>query len=685
MRRLTVFILFFVLFLVLVPGVAMAEGFTVDQVLSAPFPSSLTVSAHGETQRIAWVFNDQGVDNIWIADGPQFNSRCLTDFKKDDGQHLSIMGFIDKGAAVVFSKNGYINPAHDPKWDGKSTLYMVSCKDGKKEKLAETAYAVVSPVSNRIAYARGGDLYVFTTGEEPKRRAKLRGGLSQLEWSPDGTKLVMCSMRGNRPHRYSFIICFDTDKDIIKYIDPSVFLNGQPRWSPDGKRIAFTRSLIHGRLGSISAREFPFPEPWEIRVADVATGKTVKVWKSPMDEASRYAEIQWLDNEHIVFMSEADGWRQLYAVPASQGEARRLTSGNFEVEDFTAVPALKRVFFNSNENDIDRRHLWSVGLSGKAVQVTKGKGIEWSPVVTGDSDYIAFIGSTAVLPAQVYVKPVKGGKSVPVAADQLPGDFPANLVTPRQVIFTASDGWKIHGQLFLPSKSFKGKRPAVMYFHGGPVRQMLLGFHYSSYYHRGYAMNQYLASQGYVVLTVNFRMGIGYGKAFRMVADGGPRGASEYRDLLAGAKYLRGLDRVDRDRIGLWGGSYGGYMTAMGLARNSDLFAAGVDFHGVHDWNQWQAWVERRDNDNNRIAWDSSPISDISNWRSPVLLIHGDDDRNVPFSETLWLVDELRKRGVYHELLVFPDDVHSFSLHRNWVKAFKATASFFDRKLKNRK
>jgi dipeptidyl aminopeptidase/acylaminoacyl peptidase len=134
--------------------------------------------------------------------------------------------------------------------------------------------------------------------------------------------------------------------------------------------------------------------------------------------------------------------------------------------------------------------------------------------------------------------------------------------------------------------------------------------------------------------------------------------------------------------MGLWGGSYGGLMTALGLARNSDLFAAGVDFHGVHDWNQWQAWAEGRRDDNNRVVWKSSPLSDISGWRSPVLLIHGDDDRNVPFSETLWLVDKLRQQGVEYELLVFPDDVHSFLLHKNWIRAFQATAEFFDRKLK---
>jgi dipeptidyl aminopeptidase/acylaminoacyl peptidase len=658
------------------------QGFTIDQVLSSPLPSSLTAASQG--QRIAWVFSDRGIDNIWLADGPQFQARKLTDFKKDDGRPLRILGFMEKGGVLIFSKNGRFNPDHDTTWDGKSTLFKLNCADGKMEELARTGGAAVSPVSNMLAYTEKGDLYVFPAAEKPKKRAAIRGNLGNLSWSPDGKHLLMVSRRGNFPHRYSYILVYSLESDSFRYIDASVYQDLQPKWSPDGKRIAFIRRLTHGHRGLINARTYPVPDPWEIRIADVKTGKSDKVWKSPPPDSIAYAQITWLDNNHVAFLSEGDGWRHLYAVPAADGQARQLTKGTFEVEQLHAVPALKRIFFNCNAEDIDRRHVWSIGLQGKMKQETKGKGIEWSPVLTGDQKYIAYIGSDAVTPAQVYAKPVNGGNAVKLAADTLPNDFPKHLVIPQQAIFKSADGWTIHGQLFRPPKSFKGKRPAVMYFHGGPIRQMLLGFHYSSYYHRGYAMNQYLASQGYVVLTVNYRLGIGYGREFREVPDGGPRGCSEYRDLLAGAKYLRSLEYVDREKIGLWGGSYGGLMTALGLARNSDLFAAGVDLHGVHDWNQWQAWSTNSENDHHRTVWKSSPIADIHHWRSPVLLIHGDDDRNVPFSETLWLAEKLAKQGVEYELLVFPDDVHGFLLHRNWVNAFKAAASFFDRKLKGK-
>lgn len=662
-------------------GVSSLCAFEIEDILSAPFPTSLTAAPSG--QRIAWVFDREGIQNIWAAEGPEFQARQLTYFKKDDGRPVRIFGFMNNNQTIVFTKGSAFNPDQDPEGITDTTLYIVGWQEGKIEEIAQASRAVVSPNGQQLAYTKKNHLWLWPgpADNKPGKKAWIQGNLSNLEWSPEGAKLVIQSDRGEPPYRYSYITVYDISLNQVKYIDASIYFDCFPTWSADGTKIAFIRRLSHNRLGIITAKKYPLPDPWEVRVADAATGSTHTVWKSPDSDSFSYVTLKWLDNEHLVLASEGDGWRHLYSVPASGGKAKPLTPGQFEVEQLVVDPVLKKVFFNSNADDIDRRHIWSVGLDGKKKTETKGESIEWSPVLTGDRKFLAFIGSSAVLPAQVYVKSLEGGKPIKLAKETLPSRFPKNLVIPKQVIFKSEDGWSIHGQLFIPPQKFKGKRPAVMFFHGGPIRQMLLGFHYSSYYHRAYSLNQYLASRGYVVLSVNFRLGIGYGLAFREVSDGGPRGASEYRDLLAGAKYLRSLANVDSDRIGLWGGSYGGLMTALGLARNSDLFAAGVDFHGVHDWNQWIAWAVHKENDNWRIAWKSSPIADIENWRSPVLLIQADNDRNVPFSETIWLAKKLKKQGVDCELLIFPDDVHSFLLHRNWVKAYKATASFFDRKL----
>ncbi len=261
------------------------------------------------------------------------------------------------------------------------------------------------------------------------------------------------------------------------------------------------------------------------------------------------------------------------------------------------------------------------------------------------------------------------------------------MVTPQQVIFSASDGLQIHGQLFLPTNAGSGKHPALIFFHGGSRRQMLLGWHYMDYYSNAYGMNQYLASLGYIVLSVNYRSGIGYGLNFREAENYGATGASEYNDVTGAGLYMARRPDVDPKRIGVWGGSYGGYLVALALARSSDLFAAGVDFHGVHDWSARGGSVANpsfdadKQRDQMRLAFESSPMASIKTWRSPVLLIQGDDDRNVDFTQMIHLVEALRKQGTEFEELVIPDEVHTFLMERSWLKAYHAAADFFARKL----
>ncbi len=253
---------------------------------------------------------------------------------------------------------------------------------------------------------------------------------------------------------------------------------------------------------------------------------------------------------------------------------------------------------------------------------------------------------------------------------------------------------QIHGQLFLPPDSKPGdKHAALVFLHGGSRRQMLLGWHYMDYYNNAYGMNQYLASQGYVVLSVNYRSGIGYGLGFREAVNQGAAGASEFHDVEGAGLYLKSRADVDPAHIGLWGGSYGGYLTALGLARDSALFAAGVDFHGVHDWSAPRAnpgpaaaaptsaaALAARE-DSARTAFESSPMAAVRTWRSPVLLIHGDDDRNVNFSETITLSNALRQQGVYFEQLILPDEIHTFLRHASWLRGYHAAADFLKRKL----
>jgi dipeptidyl aminopeptidase/acylaminoacyl peptidase len=339
---------------------------------------------------------------------------------------------------------------------------------------------------------------------------------------------------------------------------------------------------------------------------------------------------------------------------------------------------------------MDRRHVWKVSpASDHPSTVSSGTGIELAPVFASDNRTVLVLHSDSQTPMRPAVLSSKG-ELRDLAPDSLPADFPSRaLVTPQQVILSSTDGMPIYAQLFLPPNAGDGARhPAIVFFHGGSRRQMLLGWHYMFYYSNSYAMNQYLASRGYIVLSVNYRSGIGYGLDFREALNYGAAGASEFNDVLGAGLYLRNRPDVDSRRIGLWGGSYGGYLTALGLSRASDIFAAGVDIHGVHDWNTeipnfLSSYKPNERSDSARLAWESSPLSSVSTWRSPVLLIQGDDDRNVPFAEMVDLVEALRKQGVSFEQLVFPDEIHDFLLHRTWLAAYRAASDFFDRHFKS--
>jgi len=243
----------------------------------------------------------------------------------------------------------------------------------------------------------------------------------------------------------------------------------------------------------------------------------------------------------------------------------------------------------------------------------------------------------------------------------------------------SADGMPIHGQLFLPPNA-SAKSPALVFFHGGSRRQMLLGWHSMYYYSNAYALNQYFANAGYIVLSVNYRSGIGYGLDFREALHYGPAGGSEYNDVQGAGTYLRGRADVDPARIGTWGGSYGGYLVAMALARSSDVFRAGVDFHGVHDWAKELRLPANAPE--YQLAFDSSPLHFVDGWRSPVLLMQGDADPDVQFNQTVMLYDALRKRKIDVERIVFPDESHDFLLWKTWREAYSATIDFFQRKLK---
>ncbi len=687
-----------------VPAAAQAPGFTLEQIRSYPFPNELVAAPTGS--KLAWVFNEQGRRNVWVAEGPDFRARRVTGYKADDGQELTSVQLSPDGRYVVYVRGGehgsnwdeavIVNPASMPV-PPKVQIMAAPFAGGEPRVLAEGDEPRVSPRGDVVAFLRERQIWVVPIdGSAPARRLlTARGDNGGLQWSPDGSRLAFVSDRGT----HSLVGVFTNDSTPIVWLAPSTSRDGSARWSPDGRRIAFVRRA--GTGGAPDSILAPRHLPWAIWTADAATGSARQLWKAPATLRGSVpgthggTNLHWAAGGRIVFLSYMDGWPHLYSIPESGGEPLLLTPGSYMAEHVRLSPDRRFLVFagntGSDPHDIDRRHVVRVPVDRAAAEVlTSGSGLEWSPAVTGDGQTIAFLGATAQRPPLPAVLPAGGGRVRWVAEDRIPAGFPAaRLVTPRPVVYRSPDGVAVHAQLF-EQPGGAGRKPAIVYVHGGPPRQMLLGWHYSDYYSNAYALNQYLASRGFVVLSINYRLGIGYGYDFHRPRGAGAQGAAEYLDVRAAGEYLRSLPQVDPARVGIYGGSYGGYLTALALGRNSDLFAAGVDIHGVHDMT-----TERARGMLNRerfeeapdvaralqVAWSSSPVYSVRSWKSPVLLIHGDDDRNVRFAQTVDLARRLEAAGVPFEELVIPDDTHHWMRYENALRVNAATADFFERKL----
>jgi dipeptidyl aminopeptidase/acylaminoacyl peptidase len=657
-----------------------------ELMLSHPIESGFVASKDGKN--IAWVIYDHGKRNIWVKTGTDL-PRMVTDYQQDDGQDISQLAFSLNGLKLLFVRGGGPNgsgASPNPASLVTGVDQAIYFKDiGNKSAPAKITQGN-SPLFYRdglkFLFSKGGQIFESSleVNATPVPLFVAKGSNSDPQFSPNGNEVLFVSDRGD----HSFIGVYSLISRTIKWISPDVSNDQSPAWSPDGRSVAFIR-MPGRKIGEMS--NLTVGVEFSIVVTETESGLTKVIWKSPGKDGG-FAQgaphpLTWTSSNRILFYSEHTGWNHIFSMNPDGSDLKDITPGDGEVENFVVDALGQNIYFDGNREDINRRHIWKSSIvNAGPLAVTTGEGIEMFPAFAGNELYcFKSTSNTSKMLARV-----DEGKKVAVQVfpQKLPAYNPAQFVKPEAVTFKAADGTLIHGQLFV-NRSVPGKRAGIVYMHGGPIRQMLLGFHYSDYYIHCYVFNQYLANQGYAVLSVNYRDGIGYGRDFRLAKNQGPRGASEYQDVVAAGKYLQSLPEVEASKIGLWGGSYGGYLTAMGLARNPEMFKAGVDLHGVHDWsfdgrdatNSWG--ISKSESD---LAKKSSPVADLSKWKAPVLFVHGDDDRNVNFQQTVDLVEQLRERSVPVELLVLPDEVHGFLRYESWTKVFTKAKDFFDRKLK---
>jgi dipeptidyl aminopeptidase/acylaminoacyl peptidase len=684
--------------LVVTATIATAQP-TVRQIDGAPFAA--TIVASPSLHVAAFVLNERGVRNIYLSDSTTAPARKLTAFTQDDGQDLTSLVFTADGRTLYFVRGGgpnrageSPNPTSDP--DGAElAIWRVRVDGTPAVRVTEGASPTPSPTGDGFAFVRRGAAWMASHSGDSVRVAplfKMRGTAGSLRWAPQGDKLAFVSNRGT----HSFVGVYTPATRALQWMDPSTDRDASPVWSPDGNRLAFLREPYERQRMIFVPRRSA--QPWSIRVADVRTGRSSEVFRAATGDGSAYwaivadNQLFWCAGDRIAFAWERTGWVHLYSVAATGGTPVELTPGNGEVEFVSQSTDRTRLIYNTNIGDIDRRRVMTVATTGGSAPqavVSGAPHIAWNAVESARGDVLALV-STAQMPAHAARARTTGGNATwqPLAPQTMPSDFPmSQLVTPVAITLRAADGVETYAQVFLPPAGVgPAKHPAVIFMHGGSRRQMLLGWNYGAYYHHSYAFNQAMALQGYVVVSLNYRSGIGYGMQFREALQYGASGGSEYGDVVAAAQWLRARSDVNADRIGLWGGSYGGYLTAMGLTRNPELFKAGVDIHGVHDWNVGIAtflpdYDVYEDPNATKLAFSSSPMSQVQRWRAPVLLVHGDDDRNVRFIETLTLIEQLRRQNVTVEQLVFPDEVHGFLRHETWMRAYERAMDFFKRML----
>lgn len=688
-----------------------ASPLTIAEVLAIPRVGDIAALPGGG---VAWVETVRGASNLFVAYPPAYVPTRLTEHAPDDGVPTEIAAVSRDGARLLYFRGGLPNRAGetpnpqnlpDPTERTLNALVMatrltVRIDGGPGSTIRSADF---SADGSHVIYARGGEVWSrrLTADGANERLFTVRGTVRSLSLSPDGERLAFVSDRSRyRRGSYAFVGVFGFADRAVRYMAPGAGIDLNPVWSADGARIAFIRYPEEPKTWRFS--DLSTGAPFSVVVADARTGDGGPVWTADIGRGSRFSgfapdgydepggigALFWLADGRLAFPWEKSGWRLLYAVAPGGGAAQVLTPGRFEVDGARLSPDRSTlVYWSNSESDPHRLHLYALApaTDRKPRELTRGDGIEFDAAFGEDGRSMFYRQASPAVPQRLVVSPDLRDE-IQLSSGPKPGDpLTRKTVAGEIVTITADDGFEVPAVLFRPPGAHAAHSlPAIVHAHGGSRSK------FYPVWDR-FPVLRYFMSRGYVVLSVNYRSGVGYGLDFREPADYGGRGAGDVRDFIAAARFLaKAVPEVDPKRLAIYGHSYGGHIVSNVLAR-TDLFALGVDSAGVGDWVvEMEADsgaslpfnIEQRARLESQ-AYDSSAISVIDGWGDePILFLHGDDDQSAALQQTLELYLALQRRGKRAEVQVLPGESHGVSLYRNQVRQLEAIEAFFTRHLR---
>ena len=446
-------------------------------------------------------------------------------------------------------------------------------------------------------------------------------------------------------------------------------------WSPDG-----TTCIIEASSEDRKDR-------WLFRL-DPTTGTTDVIERVHDDAwAGEYTLANvfwWPDGRHLSYVSEKDGFAHLYKIPLASKTPVQLTQGRFEVSEARLSKDGKRIFLATNEKHPGERHYYAMpAQGGPRTRLTEREG--WNETsLSPDESALAVLNSTTTVPAELYLQPAKSGAMALRVTLSTTDEFRAvSWTTPEVLSFKARDGAVVYARLYRPATPAPTK-PAVIFIHGaGYLQNAHKGW--SSYF-REFMFHNFLASRGYHVMDVDYRGSAGYGRDVRTGIYRHMSG-KDLDDIVDAAKLLVAQCGVAPDRIGCYGGSYGGFLTLMAMFKEPATFRAGAALRPVTDWAHYHPYytvdILNLPQKDSEAYKQSSPIYFADGLKGALLICHGMVDTNVHFQDTVRLVQRLVELGKENwEVAFYPVEDHSFRNASSWTDEYKRIFKLFEQNLK---